>query len=138
MMLVVYQFNNLEKPAIYKSPRYRYAQTRTREGVLIYDNPNDNVIDNYEDYLIYYAASNVSPGLTSGVRCVENSPELSFYKQSYKNLTQGWINDSNGKKYKESIYVGKDKGLYLKHILNTKIGNRYVRADINWSLPLPD
>ena len=97
-------------------------QTKTAEpldeenGVLIYDNPNDNDIDNYEDYLIYYAASSVPPGLTSGVRCVENSPELNFYKQSYKTLTQGWINASGGKKYKESIYVGKDKGLYLVRI----------------------
>lgn len=94
-------------------------------GEYIYINPDDDDgLNNNMDYMIYYAHQNVPPGLTAGVRCVEASPELNFYKQSYVNLTQGWL--TGNLKFKECKYTGEDNTYYLRHILKTTIGLRFV------------
>ena len=111
----------------------------TENGVLIYLNPeDDDGINNNMDYLIYYASASVSPGLTANVRCVEYYSELTFYKANYKDLTEGWINDSNGKKFYTCIYNGKNHVTYLQHELETKLGYRYIRHDIHIPPPIPD
>lgn len=108
-------------------------------GNLLYENPNDDSEDNYLDYLIYYASENVNPpGLNDVVKCVEYSPELSFYKQSSVTLTQGWINNSGGMKFKDCQYDGFDYTDHWQHELSTTIGIRLISADLVIELPPVD
>lgn len=97
---------------------------------VLYPNPeNQPPNDNFEDYLVYYADANIGNGLTENVRCLENATELAFYKQNYINFTQNWIDDSNGKKFKDCFYEGKEKTypihIILHRLKNTWIGFRY-------------
>ncbi|MDT8392924.1 MAG: hypothetical protein RQ761_03710 [Bacteroidales bacterium] len=103
---------------------------------FLYLNPDDGIPnDNYKDYLIFYAAQIIPPGLVDTVKCLESYPELHFYKQSYVDLTQDWIDDSNGKKFKECEYEGKNYGTCLQHELETKIGKRYNMEEETITLP---
>jgi hypothetical protein len=77
-------------------------------GNMIYANPDDIVTNNWLDYLIFYAHSNIGVGLVDTVRCIENSSELTWYKQSYVSLTQDWVANSNNKKFYQCNYMGFD------------------------------
>ncbi len=106
--------------------------TVQENGNYLYRNPSDDPgFDNYKDFLIYYANSTYGT-VTHAVKCLEHYDELDFYKQSYINLTQDWIDASNGKKFKDCCYVGKDVSedttTILKHELETFIGNRILAA----------
>jgi hypothetical protein len=99
-----------------------------------YPNPNDPDPVNYEDYMIYYASSAVGT-ITDAVLCIEHYDELAFYKQSYIDLTQGWINNSGGRKFKDCEYGGYHKtesgdDIY-KHELTTFLGYRTIVCDIS-------
>ncbi len=102
-----------------------------------YLNPDDpDGENNYLDYLVYYANSQVvPPGINPDVECINSlNGELSFYKQSYIDLTQGWIDNSGGKKFIECSYVGREytyPNNYIRHELETKIGYRYLVAIIS-------
>ncbi len=98
-----------------------------------YPNPNDPDPANYEDYLIYYASSAVGT-ITHDVLCLEYNDELAFYKQNYIDLTQGWINNSNGRKFKDCNYLGyhftepnTGSDIY-KHKLATYLGYRGIEC----------
>jgi hypothetical protein len=100
----------------------------------IYRNPNDDPgFDNYKDFLIYYANSSFGT-ITNNTKCLEYNDELAFYKQSYIDLTQGWIDASNGKKFKDCSYSGhdasNDTATILRHELETFIGTRILAAEI--------
>ncbi len=99
-----------------------------------YANPNDPDPVNYEDYLIYYASSAVGP-ITNDVLCLEYYDELAFYEQNYINLTQDWIDDCGGKKFKDCEYSGNHfvvNGYNVyKHLITTYLGNRAVVCDIS-------
>ena len=99
----------------------------------------DIIIDNYKDYLIYYAHQNVQPGLSEDVRCVERLTEKGFYKQNYIDITQDYLDDApyyllGRMKYNTSHYEGKEieenSVIILKHILKTKIGSRFIECSI--------
>ncbi|RLD43982.1 MAG: hypothetical protein DRI88_10220, partial [Bacteroidetes bacterium] len=98
-----------------------------------YPNPNDPDPVNYEDYMIYYASSAVGT-ITDAVLCIEHYNELAFYKQSYIDLTQSWINNSGGRKFKDCEYVGyyetTGDDIY-RHQLTTFLGYRTIVCDIS-------
>lgn len=94
-----------------------------------YPNPNDPDPVNYEDYLVYYASSAVGT-ITDEVLCIEYyGGEQAFYKLNYIDFTQGWINNSGGRKFKDCNYTGlqevdnNDYNVY-KHNLVTFLGYR--------------
>ena len=104
-----------------------------------YLNTNDDEIDNYCDYLIYYAIDNVTPYATDAVTCIEHDDEEAFYRQNYIYFTQKFLDDApvflEGKmKYQTSIYVGeekyKDGHYYLIHKLVTKLGRRFLACTV--------
>jgi len=121
-------FNNIETIDI-KNPK-----EKDNNGNYIYRNPDDDPgFDNYKDFLIYYASSDIGP-ITDPVLCLEHYDELAFYKQSYIDLTQGWIDGSGGKKFKDCKYEGlkfSNTPAKYKHRLTTFLGKRWVECDIN-------
>jgi len=121
-------FNNIETIDI-KNPK-----EKDNNGNYIYRNPDDDPgFDNYEDFLIYYASSDIGP-ITDPVLCLEHYDELAFYKQSYIDLTQGWIDESGGKKFKDCKYEGlkfSNTPAKYKHRLTTFLGKRWIVCDIN-------
>ena len=107
-----------------------------RQGQYIYENPDDLVTNNWLDYLIYYAHENYGVGLADSVKCIENYPELGFYKNSYVDLTQGWVNKSANKKFYQCTYDGEDFTNYIWHKLETKLGKRYTNEESVIELPI--
>ena len=108
--------------------------TITVNDPTAYPNPSDPPPTNYEDYLVYYANSAIDT-ITHDVLWLEHYGELAFYKQSYIDLTQGWIDNSGGKKFQNCNYVGiytsniQGDDIY-KHKLLTTIGYRFITCDI--------
>ncbi|MCB2208076.1 MAG: hypothetical protein KQH67_07235 [Bacteroidetes bacterium] len=112
---------------------FNNIQTFIVEDPTLYPNPNDPAPVNYEDYLIYYASSAVGT-ITNDVLCLEHYDELAFYKQSYINLSQGWISNSGGRKFKDCIYTGlhevdNDNFHKYKHNLITLLGYRGIECN---------
>jgi len=111
-------------------------QTIFVDDPTLYPNPNDPPPANYEDYLIYYASSALGV-ITDDVLCLEHYDELAFYKQSYINLTNDWINNSGGKKFKDCEYNGihvidnNHNIHFYKHQLTTFLGYRTIVCDIS-------
>jgi len=111
-------------------------------GNYIYLNPDDDIPnDNYEDYTIFYANENIADGLTEDVRCLEHYDELAFYKQSYINITQNWIDNTNGKKFQDCEYDGIEVAIpgdrYIKHrLLNTYIGTRFSTSLVTGNIAI--
>ncbi len=112
-------------------------QTIVDDDPTQHPNPNDPPPVNYEDYLIYYASSGIGP-ITDDVLCLESNinGELDFYKQSYIDLTQGWIDGSGGKKFQNCDYTGfyyndNYNNLIYKHTLITYLGYRGIVCDIS-------
>jgi len=100
-----------------------------------YPNPNDPPPVNYEDYMVYYASSAVGT-ITDAVLCLEHYGELAFYKQSYIDLTQGWINNSGCRKFKDCEYIGLHKTInntvqIYKHELTIFLGYRGIACGIS-------
>ncbi|OFZ08183.1 MAG: hypothetical protein A2338_05060 [Bacteroidetes bacterium RIFOXYB12_FULL_41_6] len=103
--------------------------------------PGTNIeIDNYCDYMIYYAHEDILPGLTEDVRCIESLTEKGFYKQSYLSITQQHINNSpiyleGHMKLQSCAYFGLEihdgDGHYLKHELTTHLGRRFAACSIS-------
>jgi hypothetical protein len=86
------------EPAIYlpcPNPRVWYDQTgdhKFNEDITHYPNPNGGPIDNYCDYQLYYAASNVPGGITPEVECVGSESinaaqaEIQYYRDQLQDL----------------------------------------------------
>ncbi len=98
------------------------VQTIIADDPTQYPNPDDPDPVNYEDYLIYYASSALGT-ITNEVLCLEHYGELAFYKQSYINLTQDWIDGTNGKKFQDCDYVGKQRILNNNDNIYRHVGN---------------
>ncbi len=113
---------------------YGPIQTIIVDDPTSYPNPNDPLPANYKDYLVYYASSALGT-ITADVLCLEHYDELAFYKNNYINLTQDWINSSNGRKFKDCDYTGTQKNIennqIYKHKLITFLGYRGIVCDIS-------
>lgn len=113
------------------------ALTQNENGEYKYINENDETpLDNYKDYLIFYATSNNAPIVDSTI-CVPQYNEYQFYKQNYINITQDLCGD---KYFKDCFYEGYDEtdvtlGYQLIHKLQTTIG---TRIKVNFNVPTDD
>jgi hypothetical protein len=110
-------------------------QTKVIEDPTQYPNPINPPPVNYEDYLVYYASSVVGT-ITDEVLCLEYyGGEQAFYKQNYIDFTQSWIDNSDGRKFKDCEYYGthifdniNNQHIY-QHILYTFLGYRGLECD---------
>jgi hypothetical protein len=105
-------FANATRNYFYEAPPsncdwfFYNLQTIIVEDPTLYLNPDDPDPLNYEDYLVYYASSAVGT-ITDEILCLEYyGGEQAFYKQNYIDLTQGWLNNSAGRKFKDCNYTG--------------------------------
>jgi len=92
-------------PAIYlpcPNPRVWYDQTGNYEFLdpTIYPNPNGGPVDNYCDYQLFYASSNVG-AITPIVECVGSEsingaqPEIEYYSDQLQSLIDAKLNSLN-------------------------------------------
>ncbi len=86
------------EPAIYlpcPNPRVWYDYTGDyifNDDIIHYPNPNGGPIDNYCDYQLYYAASNVANGITPEVECIGSESvngaqaEIEYYRDQLQDI----------------------------------------------------
>jgi len=92
------------------------------------DFPNVGPIDNYMDYLIYYAHANVSP-LVDSVECVSAAAEMPFYRDNYVDFAED-VELTFNKTYKQCYFTGQDANPVWRHLLNYYIGDRWIGEEL--------
>ncbi|MEI8048298.1 MAG: hypothetical protein WCI92_13020 [Bacteroidota bacterium] len=76
------------------------VDTHTFGDPALHSNPNGIPNDNFCDYLIYFAASNIGPGLTQDMKCIgsvdyvpwANITEIEFYHQGLQKVITDTLN----------------------------------------------
>ncbi len=85
--------------------------------------PSGNQLDNYMDYLIYYASASIYPYLIDSVECISNNIEMPFYFHNYVDFCESL--EIGNLKYQRCEFVGKDNDTYWEHELSIWVGIRW-------------
>jgi hypothetical protein len=114
-------------------------------------NPNGLPNDNFCDYLIYFAASNIGPGLTQDMKCIgsddsvpwENITEIEFYHQGLQTVITDTLNLIAMQYINVAIESVDDIGVQIppietyKHVPTLKYGKIHFICDPIAEYPLP-